>query len=146
MNAKQPMLFTEDELNPRPIADQPKVGTTDLVLDEGAASTTIEDLIEAVGVDATRRLCERLGGLSREIGAPSQLFINAIGHEAAVKLRDHLGRGHIYIPRRFLSRSARHKKVVALDGEGLTKQEIALRTGLSERRVYAILQAHREAG
>jgi len=108
-------------------------------LTEATASPSIRGLIHVIGAQATRVLCARLGGMTRDIGPPNQMFVDAIGREAAEALRAYLGPGRIHIPRQPLSAKARWKLVWQLDDEGLTRHEIARRTDIGERQVYHIL-------
>ncbi|MEC5291992.1 helix-turn-helix domain-containing protein [Aurantimonas sp. C2-6-R+9] len=112
---------------------------TEEYLTEATASPSIRDLIHVIGAPATRMLCARIGGMTRDIGPPNQLFVDAIGREAAEALRAYLGPGRIHIPRQSLSAKARWQLVWRLDDEGLTRHEIARRVDISVRQVYHIL-------
>lgn len=103
------------------------------------ASPSIAELVEILGEASTMKLCDSFGGISRTIGRPAKAIVEAIGEDAAVKLRAYWGEGRIYIPRRATSWRARHDMVRRLAREGLTRHAIALRVKLTERQVYSIL-------
>ena len=103
------------------------------------------ELVAVLGPELAETLCEKLGGLNTAIGRPSAKFVDAIGHEAALKLKRYVGRTNIFIPKRLTSRQERWNTVIELHETGMTKAQIALTVDLSERRVYAILQRWRRA-
>ena len=105
-----------------------------------SSQPSVDVLLRVIGPEATEKLCACFGGLSREIGlGPSKEIVDAIGVDAAVKLRDAWGKGHLYVPRRATSAAGRHEHIRKLDAAGKTRQEIAILVGVSERQVYNVL-------
>lgn len=105
----------------------------------------IEHLRREIGEEATRAIVERWGGTTLYV--PAQLaddhpITRAIGRPAADRLVKLFGASQHRIPRCYAELLARRDRAIraARDaGEGIAS--IALRFGLTERRVHQILAA-----
>ena len=112
-------------------------------LTEDTVHASLGEIVSLIGESLTRRLCAKLGGTCRTIGAPNVDFVEAIGEEAAQALREYWGTGTIYIPRQPLTPEARYEAACRLASQGWRKRSIAQHLGLSERQVYFYLARHR---
>lgn len=102
-----------------------------------ARSSVFQEVASAIGRESARKLIEAFGGTAlfvpKTIG-PKHPIAKAIGAEAAKLLSTYFHGTELALP---VSR-IRREQVKSLGGE-LTRQQIALKTGYSERQVYRIL-------
>ncbi|MGD1907384.1 MAG: Mor transcription activator family protein [Leptolyngbyaceae cyanobacterium] len=102
----------------------------------------MQPICELIGFEATIKLIETYGGLEFNIPAQMDFFhpiAELLGEELAVKLGGYVG-GRMYIPRcRTMRRNAR-KRLIESMRFSHTRQEIALKLGITERNVYQFLE------
>lgn len=103
------------------------------------------ELSEAIGNDAARQLARRFGGTSvyvpRAIGDHHPLCV-AIGRAAADALATWTGGSAVAVPKQ----PERRARVRDLRAAGaLTRAQIAIETGFSERHVYRLLREEDDA-
>lgn len=109
------------------------------------ATSSVSELVEIIGAEATEHLCARFGGLSFEISTFRQELIEAIGADNAEALREYWGSGRIYVPRRAMAAKARHQIIRDMAKRGFTRHQIAHCAGVSERQVYNVLASVKAA-
>ncbi|CCG07792.1 Mor transcription activator family protein [Pararhodospirillum photometricum] len=120
-------------LHDAPSSDAPG---TDLVFSE---------LMEYIGEKAVNRLVDALGGTSLYIAkgdTPNPILVQALGQDDAARFCQIFSGERVRIPSRRATR--RRERVIALRKKaGWKIRSIALDLGLSEGRVYQILQEAR---
>jgi hypothetical protein len=101
----------------------------------------MQPICDLIGFDATVRLVEAYGGLEFNIPAQMDFFhpiSDLLGQELAVKLGGYVA-GRMYIPRcRTMRRKARQRQIESMRFTH-TRQQIALKFGITERNVYQLL-------
>lgn len=111
---------------------------------KAARSVIFQELVSVIGRESARKLVETMGGLDlfvpEKIG-PTHPLAKALGLDTARQLSAVFRRTRITIP---VSR-ARRRRVRELAGT-MTRQQIALKTGYSERHVYRLLGEDGDTG
>lgn len=107
-----------------------------------SSSTVYTAVADVIGVAATDRLCEVLGGA--RIYVPATLgdhhpITEAVGPEAAAKIAAHFHQTVLILPKP----KSRHERVLEMRKAQKSVREIALATGYTEGHVYAILAEDR---
>lgn len=129
--------------------------TTDIGQVRGLLNDTIRDIIDLIGLDATIRLVEHLGGTSFDMPRGSRdsrrlrILQEILGADQISALLEIYGGAQLYIPRcdaalRAL-RNARFRAevqgaVAAGNSQKMAVQLLAPKYGFSERRAYDILK------
>ena len=121
---------------------KPEVAMPEPSLSE--ATPSAQELIELVGMEDTKLLCERLGGLSIEIGAPSPTMIKVLGETKAIEIKGKLGAGRVYITRNVFTSKPKQRQILQMRSEGYTVEMIAAQLGVSDRWVYMVCSRHSE--
>ncbi len=108
---------------------------------DGDASPTIGGLTALLGDEALAKLSARFGG--RRIYVPASItsgheLVLVVGLEAAKVLATHFAGVTLSVP---MPQHAadRRRQVIEMNAEGFTRAAIAEKVGLTERRVYQIL-------
>lgn len=114
---------------------------------DGDASATLGSLTAMLGTETLAKLSARFGG--RRVYVPARLtaaheLALAVGLDAALLLSAHFA-GHTLSVPMPQSATVRRKQVVELEAKGLTRAAIAEKVGLTERRVYQILDEESDA-
>lgn len=106
-------------------------------------STTLSNIVEAIGPEAAAHLVDRFGGTS--ISARRPELVSVIGPEAAARLVATFAGERIDVPkaRRWLA-SLRDAEISARHAAGETHAELALRFRLTDRRIRGILAGLRD--
>ena len=128
---------------------------TDIGQVRGLLNDTIRDIIDLIGLDATTRLVEHLGGTSFDMPRGSRdsrrlrILQEILGADQISALLEIYGGAQLYIPRcdaalRAL-RNARFRAevqgaVAAGNSQKMAVQLLAPKYGFSERRAYDILK------
>ncbi|GAA0311592.1 MULTISPECIES: helix-turn-helix domain-containing protein [Rhodovulum] len=97
------------------------------------------DVAETLGLRVALRLIEVCGGQEVKFPKsppPDHPIIKALGEEDGFALCRFLGGGMIYVPHA-RARAVRHQ-VGALEGQGLSRAQIARRLGISQRHVRRV--------
>ncbi|MGE4406442.1 Mor transcription activator family protein [Pseudomonas sp.] len=103
------------------------------------------EIVDVVGVEATLRLVEAWGGV--RLYVPQQmpedhLLVSTLGRGEADQLAERYGGDTIQIPRCLHAlRAVRNCRIRAERHDGASPALLALRYGLTERQVYAIIAA-----
>ena len=109
------------------------------------ANYGIDDVVELVSQRVAVRLVETFPGtvlyIPKKITADHELC--AIGEAEAKTLSRELGGSHIGVPMSIISNEKRRLLIYKLASENISRREIALRAGCTERRVYQILGENR---
>ena len=126
--------------------------TTDIGQVRGLLNDTVRDIIDLIGLDATTRLVEHLGGTSFDMPRDSRrlrILQEILGADQISALLEIYGGAQLYIPRcdaalRAL-RNARFRAevqgaVAAGNSQKMAVQLLAPKYGFSERRAYDILK------
>ncbi|KZB51109.1 helix-turn-helix domain-containing protein [Thalassospira xiamenensis] len=120
---------------PEVLTDMPEIGST----------YGIEDVAKLVSQRAAMRLVEAFPGtvlyIPKKVSENHELLV--IGKEDATAISLEFGGNHITVPMSFISPRKRRLLIYRLASENMSRRQIALRTGCTERRVYQILS---EAG
>jgi hypothetical protein len=102
----------------------------------------IEDVAELVSMRAAMRLVEAFPGtvlyIPKKITQDHELCV--IGIDDAYALSRVFGGCHLQVPMSILSREKRRLLICRLASENISRRQIALRAGCTERRVYQILE------
>jgi len=102
----------------------------------------IEDVSELVSVRAATRLVEAFPGtvlyIPKKITRDHELCV--IGMDDAYEISRGFGGCHLQVPMSILSREKRRLLICRLASEKISRRQIALRAGCTERRVYQILE------
>lgn len=106
----------------------------------------IDDVVELVSQRVATRLVEAFPGIVVYIPKkiPDGHDLSVIGEEEAVSLSQELGGCHITVPMSYTSPHKRRLLICKLASENMSRREIALRVGCTERRVYQILGENRQ--
>ena len=122
---------------------------TDIGQVRGLLNDTIRDIIDLIGLDATTRLVEHLGGTSFRDSRRLRILQEILGADQISALLEIYGGAQLYIPRcdaalRAL-RNARFRAevqgaVAAGNSQKMAVQLLAPKYGFSERRAYDILK------
>ncbi|MCS4503874.1 hypothetical protein NYO91_07260 [Arhodomonas aquaeolei] len=106
---------------------------------------TLTEVVETIGMDTTLQLVESLGGVRvyvPENMRPDHVLVRVIGHRAAWRMAERFGGEPLVLPRCAASlRAERNARIRRERAGGATPAQLALRYGLTERQVYAILAA-----
>lgn len=101
----------------------------------------IEDVAKLVSQRAAMRLVETFPGtvlyIPKKVTENHELLV--IGAEDAQAISLEFGGNHITVPMSFISPRKRRLLIYRLASENMSRRQIALRTGCTERRVYQIL-------
>lgn len=125
-----------------PVPEERPVVTNRLALTPETVNTTAAPLLDAIGPEATLKLCRQLGGTHHDRVFP--LIASVIGDDLARQLSREIGRGRIVIPATPYGKPARLAAAVAFAAAGRKRQEIALELGVTVRHVYKYLAEARE--
>lgn len=103
-------------------------------------------LVEAIGWHATLALIARMGGTTINVPAsdpgPHHALSLALGHDVARLLSASLGPDRLAVPRAMTwLLSFRDREIVARRAAGETEEQVALRFGLTSRRVRQVCAA-----
>lgn len=116
---------------------------TELAADYLPAS--LADVVDAIGLEATLCLVERLGGTRIYVPDgmnPDHALVRLIGHQSAYALAKEMPGETLDLPRCVNAvRAARDAQIRAERAGGSTVRKLALKYGLTERQIYAILAA-----
>lgn len=103
------------------------------------------EIVEVVGVEAALRLVEAWGGIRLYVPQhmpEDHLLVSTLGRAEADQLADRYGGETVHIPRCLHAlRAVRNGRIRAERHDGASPALLALRYGLTERQVYAILAA-----
>ncbi|GAA3682228.1 MULTISPECIES: hypothetical protein [Acetobacter] len=103
---------------------------------------SVECLVDAAGVDTVLAFLEAFGGTRMYVPkrADTSQLTQMYGDELAGAICSYFGPGYWDVPM--------HKawRVLCYRNAGMTVGEMATRTGLSERQIYATLKRARETG
>jgi len=108
-------------------------------------TSLFEDLREAVGEEATRKLVEAFGGARLYVPlstASAEELNRVIGAVAAAQLVRTFGGDRVEVPRP----PSRRARIHELRRRGLSIDAIALEAGCTRRRVFQVLAEQRAAG
>lgn len=109
-----------------------------------AGEAALQELVEAIGLDAAHALARRFGGINQyvphAIGDNHPLCV-ALGRDAAERLSAWAGGCTIAVPKQ----AERRARVLALRRRALTTAQIAAETGYSQRHVFRLLSEEEEA-
>ena len=109
-----------------------------------AGEAALQELVEAIGLDAAHALARRFGGINlhvpRAIGEHHPIYL-AIGRDASERLSAWTGGTMIAVPKQ----AERRARVHALRRRALTTAQIAAETGYSQRHVFRLLSEAEEA-
>lgn len=113
---------------------------------DGDASATLGSLTALLGSETLAKLSARFGG--RRVYVPARLtaaheLAIVLGLEAAQLLSTHYA-GHTLAVPMPQDAAARRQRVVEMDAGGSTRAAIAESVGLTERRVYQILNEEQD--
>jgi Mor family transcriptional regulator len=108
---------------------------------DGDASPTLGGLTALLGAEALARLSKRFGGRRIYVPAtinPGHELAVVLGLEPALVLAKHFAGLTLSVP---MPQHAadRRRQVIEMNAEGFTRAAIAEKVGLTERRVYQIL-------
>lgn len=106
----------------------------------------IEDVVELVSQRAAMRLVEAFPGvvvyIPKKIHDDHKLM--SIGEQEATGLSRELGGCHITVPMSYINPQQRRLLICKLASENMSRTDIALRVGCTERRVFQILSETRK--
>lgn len=109
---------------------------------------SFREIAELIGEAATRSLVEKYGGRDVSIPkepTPGHPLVGTLGPEAAAKLCERYARERIYVPRlQAIEKAHRDQEIRRQRRKGASIRELALRSGLSERRIKQILQTQKQ--
>jgi hypothetical protein len=113
----------------------------------GSLVSSMQPIIDCIGFDAAITLAAQLGGTRQKLAAepsPRDPVVAAVGADLQKRLVAALGAGYLEIPKcmHWLI-GRRNEEIVTRRLSGETHTELALRFGLTERSVRAILVAAR---
>lgn len=112
-----------------------------IYLRDGDASPTIGGLTAVLGAESLAKLSARFGGRRIYVPAtitPDHELVVVLGLKAAKALATHFAGLTLSVP---MPQHAadRRRQVIEMNAEGFTRAAIAEKVGLTERRVYQIL-------
>ena len=111
-----------------------------------APSGTLEELAAVVGMAGAHALANLFGGTRQYIPKePTPELVKLLGEAFAARLTRHFDGAFFEVPKPDVA-GARRAWVLRLRAEGLFANEIALRVGLTRRRVCQILFAEADEG
>jgi len=101
-----------------------------------AATGTYDQLLSAVGIDATAKIVEAHGGRKLYVGIrPSPRIVEMIGAESGAALCDAMSGRAIDVPTK-APRQYRRRDVIEARANGATIAQLAERFGVSERTIF----------
>lgn len=107
-------------------------------------SVVFQEVASAIGAESARQLIEAFGGtrifVPRQIGLDHEIA-KAIGRDAAERMASLFHGATLTLP----ISSRRRRRVLELQAQGKTRQEIARQSGYHERQVYRILGEEKDA-
>lgn len=110
-------------------------------------------ILEAVGEDVMLRLVTACGGVRLSITnepRDDSRLVQAVGKDAALKIHARLATEHIkYFDVPIMSKRLereRHRRILAMRGDGIKVCDIALHMGMTERGIYKALERARDTG
>ena len=106
----------------------------------------IDDVVELVSQRAAMRLVEAFPGIVVYIPkrVPDGHELLVISDDEAACMSQQFGGCHITVPMSYVSPRKRRLLICKLASENMSRRDIALRVGCTERRVYQILGENRE--
>lgn len=114
-------------------------------LDAEQLPSSLHDVIDAIGIDAALRLVEHLGGTRLYVPermTPDHPIVALLGHKHAYALAEHFGGDQIILPRCVAAIRAMRDETIRLQRSGgASTKALAIKHGLTERQIYAILAA-----
>ena len=117
------------------------------VLDIEHLPPVARELIEVIGLDATRALIEAFGGTRLYVPgrlAPDHALVKLLGEPAAAALAAHYAGDELGVPRAAAAmRAALHRQIVAAYDAGASAARLAREHGCTERWIYAIVARRR---
>lgn len=118
-------------------------GMEEGTIQPGDLPESLREVLELVGLAGVMLLVERFGGvrifIPKQVGR-EHVLVWTLGWEMARLLCRHFGGETINVPRASRAmQSLRNRHLVARHRQGATVRELAQSSGLTERRVYAIL-------
>lgn len=109
---------------------------------------SLSDVIDVIGIDATLRLVEHLGGTRLYIPeaiTPEHPVVAMLGHHNGFALAERFGGEQLLLPRCIAAvRAVRDASIRAQRAGGASTKKLALSHGLTERQIYAILACGEE--
>lgn len=114
-------------------------------LDPEQLPGSLNDVIDAIGIDAALRLVEHLGGTRLYVPermTPEHPIVALLEHKQAYALAEHFGGDQIILPRCVAAiRAMRDDTIRQQRNGGASTKALAIKHGLTERQIYAILAA-----
>lgn len=117
-------------------------------LDPAQLPGSLGEVVDAIGIDAALRLVEQLGGTRLYVPermTPNHPVVALLGHKHAYTLASQFGGDQIILPRCVAAmRALRDTAIREQRSGGASTKTLALKHGLTERQIYAILAGGEE--